>query len=602
MVISSPLVLLLILGVAILLLLSERLRPDLVAIFVLLALGMSGLVTTEQALAGFSSPAVIALGGIFVISAALARTGVAEEAGQWIMGWAGSGERRIVAAVALGGGTLSLFMQNIGAVAILLPAVAGLARRAGINLSKLLIPLSFGSLLGGMATLLTTPNLLASEILSSQGFTPFSFLDFAAVGLPAALVGITSLAILGPRLLPERAAEERLPVSLRLRRELTALYRLGERVLEVRILPGSSLVGQTIAAGKLGEALGFNILAIIRNGRTILAPSKRQVLQAQDLLLVEGRREDIQQFLDPQSLEIEAEVEVSDRALESAEIGIVEAVLAPRSGLAGKTLKEVDFRERYGLNVLAFWRGGGPRRTHLAEISLQLGDALLLQGPREKIWLLQRDPDFLVLEGSALSPRWEKAPWAVGISILALALVLLGFIPLPMAAILAASLLTLSGCLSMEDAYQSIDWRTLVVIAGLLPLGTALQSSGVSEILTPSLIGPWFAGGGYLGVAGLFLLALLLTQGIGGAATAALLIPLAISLARNLGAEPHGLVMAVALASSCGFLTPLSHPSNLLIMGPGSYRTADYTRLGIPLILMVAVVILVLLPVFWPRQ
>lgn len=600
--ISPPLLALLILAAALLLLLGGRIRPDLVAVLVLLVLGISGLVTPQQALAGFSSPAVVAVGGIFVISAALARTGAVDRVGQRLLLLAGSQEARLVAAIALAGGFLSLFMQNIGAVAILLPTVAGLARRAGINLSKLLIPLSFGSLLGGMATLFTTPNLLVSEILATQDLSPFSFYDFATIGLPAAVVGIICLAVLGPRFLPERAAEEKLPISLRLRRQLTEIYRLQERVLEMRVLPGSPLAGQSIAAGQVGEAMGLHILAIIRNGRTIIAPAKWQVLQAQDLLLVEGRLEDIEQFLGPQKLELEAEVDVPRRALESLDIGLVEATLAPRSGLAGKTLKEINFREKYGLNVLALWRGGGPRRTRLSEVALQMGDALLLQGPWQKIWLLQSDPDFLVLEGMVFPLRREKGRWAVGITSLALALVLFGILPLSLASLLAAALLVLSGCLTTEEAYQAIDWRTLVLIAGLLPLGTAIQDSGAAGLLSSTLIGPLLAGGFYAVLVGIFILAFLLTQGMGGAAATVFLTPLAISWARDLGSDPHGLALAVALASSFGFLTPISHPANLLIMGPGNYRFGDYARIGIPLSVIVAAVILILLSIFWPGR
>jgi di/tricarboxylate transporter len=229
-----------------------------------------------------------------------------------------------------------------------------------------------------------------------------------------------------------------------------------------------------------------------------------------------------------------------------------------------------------------------------------MGDALLLQGPWEKIWLLQSDPDFLVLEGMVFPLRREKGPWAVGITSLALALVLFGILPLSLASLLAATLLVLSGCLTTEEAYQAIDWRTLVLIAGLLPLGTAIQDSGAASLLASTLIGPLLSGGFYPVLAGLFILAFLLTQGMGGAAATVLLTPLAISWARDLGSDPHGLAMAVALASSFGFLTPISHPANLLIMGPGNYRFGDYARIGIPLSVIVAALILILISLFWP--
>lgn len=598
----APYLSLLVLGAAVGLMALEVLRPDLVALLVLLTLAVTGLVTPQEALAGFSHPAVVALAGFFVLSAALARTGAAEWVGQKLLVVAGTQERRVVATVAGTGGFLSLFMNTIGAAAILIPAVVVVARKAGINFSKLFIPLSFGVLLGGMATLLSTGNLLASEILRSRGFPPFSLLDFIPVGGPAAAAGIVFLVLFAPRLLPERASEERLPPSLRLRRELTSLYRLSERVFEVRILPDSPLAGQTIAAGKLGESLGCIVLAIVRNGHTVLAPSKSTLLAAGDLLLVVGRRDELEKLAAPQKLEIEVEVAVSDHYLESEDIGMVEATLSPRSSLAGKTLREINFRERYGLNVLAFWRGGEPRRTHLADIPLQLGDALLLQGPWEKIRLLQRDPDFLVLEETAAPPRREKAPWVVAITMGTLGLVLVGILPFPLAAVLGAVLVVLSRSLLPEEAYQAIDWRTLVLIAGLLPLGTALERSGGAQILATIFLAP-FDFLGSLGVlVGLFFLALLLAQGLGNAATVLVLSPLALSLAAEQGASSHSFLMAVALASLCGFLTPLSHPANLLIMGLGNYRFRDYARVGFPLTIVVSLVILALLPIFWPLR
>ncbi|MBI3287613.1 MAG: SLC13 family permease, partial [Chloroflexi bacterium] len=493
-----------------------------------------------------------------------------------------------------------LTVNSVGAVAVLLPAAIGIARETKINPSKLLIPLAFGSLWGGMATLLTTPNLLVSDILLVAGYAPLSFFDFLPVGLIVALAGIFLMGGWGSALLPDRRLEEGTRGMWGLRERLTEMYHLQERLFEVRVRRDSPLVGQSIAQSQFGRALGVTILSLIRDGRARLSPSKSEVLQAGDLLVVEGKVEDFLRIEGLQNWGIDLQVNMGNEALQSREIGILEATLSPRSAAAGKTLRDLNFRDRYGLTVIALWREGRPTRTGLADLPLHLGDALLIQGPRSKIRLFKGNPNFILLDEEQEAAVPERAPWALAALGLMILLAGSGYIPVSMAALSGAMLMVLSGCLSTEEAYQAIDWRALVIIAGLWPLSLALQQSGAAAWVVDGLVGS-VRGLGPLGVWGAFLIVTIgLVQMLGSAPTALLVAPLALQAALALNMNPRSLLVGVAIACSFGFLTPLSHPANLLVMGPGGYRFSDYLKVGAPLAVILFLVVLGVLPLFWP--
>jgi di/tricarboxylate transporter len=592
---------LLILGSAIVAFVAEVLPVDLVALLVLLALTLTGLLTPREALAGFSNPAVITIIGIFIVSAAMVRTGAAGDLSRRLLKLAGGQSGRLVALVMAAAGGLSLFMNNIAAAAMLLPAVMGVARDSRILPSRLLIPLSFGTLLGGMATLFTTTNILTGDALRGRGLAPFTLFDFVPIGGLVALAGIGFMALIGYRLLPERPAAGQLAQAHQLHRDLAEIYHLSEKLFQARVRPGSSAAGKTIADCQFGRAMDLTVLGIVRDSRTQLAPGPDTVLQAGDLLLVEGEVGALRDLAGEQGLEAVSEGGNGDVALASDEVGIVELALSPRASCVGQTLRDLHFREKFGLSVLAIWREGQPIRTHLADIPLRFGDGLLVQGPWARIRVLRSEPDFLVLEEAEPEvAQVRQRPVAILILVGMVAAVALDLVPISIAALGAAVLVVLSGILRMDEAYRAVEWRAVFLIAGMLPLGTALDKTGAAQLLAHALVNAVGGLGPLPLLAGLFGLTMLLTQVMSAAATAVLIAPIAINAAAQMGANPRALMMGVALATSTAFLTPVSHPANLLVMGPGGYRFADYARVGLPLTLVVLLVVLIALPVLWP--
>jgi len=776
----------LILSSALILLVTERLRADLVALLVLLTLSFAGLVTPLQAVGGFSSPAVVAVGAIFVLSAGLRRAGIANLIGRGIARLGGRGELRLVLVLMAVSALLSFFMNTIAIVALLLPAAMDLARRHGLAPSRLLMPLAFGALLGGLTTMFATlPNLLASTALRQAGYEPFGLMDFVPVGAPAALAGILFMALVARHLLPRRDLQKESSAGGRL--DLREHYELHERMFVLRVPPGGALAGRTLEESRLGSALGLHVVGILRNGRTQLAPEpsmglrehdrllvqgtpdqlngldgwrglrlgahqaeiekwfpadiefaevtlaagsrfvgqtlawldlrrhwavtvvairreqrirrsslqewrlqagdvllvqgphaqvhalrkvaglqgfqpvprpelasryqleerlftlevpaqssladrtleasrlgaalgltvlaisrgeaklvmpgSQETLQAGDSLLVEGRSEDLQLLQGIQELELEREVSPQATEFESEQFALMEAVLSPRTALAGKTLGQLRFRERWGLTVLGLWRGGKAVTTRLRDVALGFGDALLLYGPREKLKLLGRDSDFIVLtEAVQEPPQYPKAPWALVALVAFLGLAALGWAPVYLAAAFGAVLMVLFGCLRLEEAYGAIDWKAVVLIAGMLPMAAALEDTGAARLAAESLVG-WLGQYGPLAiVAGLFAFTALGTCVIPGTALVVLLAPIALKAAAHAGLSPHAALMAVALAAAGSFNSPLAHPSNVIIMGPAGYRFVDFLKVGIPMTLLVLAVVLWLLPIFWPLE
>jgi len=774
------LVLVILIG-AFVLLVSEKVRMDVVALLVLGSLALTNLVDPVQALSGFSSPAVVTVWAVFILSGGLTRTGIANLIGRQVLRVAGRGEARLVAAIMLTAGLMSSVLNNVGVAALLLPVVMDLARRTGRNPSRLLMPLAFGALLGGVTTLIgTPPNILVNDVLADYGLTRFEFFDFTPVGVAVLLAGVLFMVLIGRHLLPERditkesaradlgqifgyrermailrlpadsslsghtlaasrlgaalglnvlailRPQDRLlapgpnavlragdqliveglltrleelqardnlqlddrPVDLtelvsaeaefaevqvaansalvgqslaqigfrhqfgvnilairhdgQLRRsdlqerplyvgdallihatqvqlkflaelpdfvtvsqlsppEVEKEYRLRETLLSLVIPPESILAGRTLAESRLGDAFGLSVLGIRRNGKTQLAPHPEDRLEAGDQLLVEGRPEDLELLRGLRELIVDRESPIDLTQLESDLVGLAGVVLSPQSTLNGKTLRELHFREKYGLSVLAIWHSGTPRRSNLRDIPLRFGGALLLYGSRQKLKVLGREPDFLVLTEEAQEPpRLGKAPVAALVMLGVFAPVILGWIPIAIAAIVGAALMVLLGCLTMEEAYRDIEWRGVFLIAGMLPLGIAMQQTGAAAYLADQLVG-LIGSPGPLGViAGLFLFTALITQVMPTPAVVLLIVPIAISTAGAMGISPYAMTMVVAVsASGCSF-NPVSHPANSLVMGPGGYRFSDFLKVGAPLTAVILGVVLIVLPLFWP--
>jgi di/tricarboxylate transporter len=582
-------------AVASLVLVSERLRPDLTALLLMVTLGLTGLVSPDELFAGFSRNAVITIIALFILTEGLERTGATRWLGQHLQRLAQGSEGRAVLVTMLAAAVLSLVMNTIAAVAVLLPAVIGVTRQAQLKASKLLIPLSFAALLGGMATLFTTANILVSDALQKASYAPYGVLDFLPVGLPMALAGIAFMVLIGRRLLPVRTLEGR--ESLRPGASLSEAYQMHEVVRAAYVQPGSAMAGLSLEAGGWGQRLGLNVLGISRGGTVTLAPSVSETVREGDCVLFTGQVDN--EELNPYGLLLTHDP-TWEGQLSSAEISLVEVTLAPRSSLAGKTLREIEFRDRYNLSVLAIWREGNTFREALGEIPLRFGDALLIQGRRDRLETLRKNPNFLILEEDTGGITMTRKAWlAIGLTTAAILVNAFNFLPITESAFAAACLMILLGCLNMEEAYAAIEWRVVFMIAGMLPLGIAISNTGAAALVGDALVKA-LGGLGSLAVAGgLFIVTTLLTQIIGGQVTPVVLAPIAIAAAQQLGADARGMAMAVALGCSTAFLTPLSHSANMLVMGPGGYKFGDYARAGLPLTGVMFVVLLAGLAAFW---
>lgn len=766
--------LLAVIGAMTYLFLANRLPFDLTALLGLLTLTFVGLLTPAEAFSGFSSTAALTLVGIFFISGALRLTGVSESVGEAIARFGGVSEVRTVLAVVAAGAIFSAFMNDVVAAAILLPGVMAASRRTNVPPSRLLIPLSFATILGGMLTLIgTPPNFIVSELAAAQGLRPFGFFDFTPFGLVMVLVGGIYLAVWGRRSLPRSEVPDD---GVRARRALPKVYRLYERLFSLRIPVDSTVHGYTLGTLRFGDLLKGQVVAILRSGRRILAPLATETLEHNDLLIVGGRLEDLAEvrrfhgvrtnevtdaqlgalartgvwarfevrpgkfvgktvrelcaelrvpltvvalerqremiqhrvlevpigvgdilhvlgasadldtfgrnvhvqlllhdktvaprlrpflFLltvptevsgdagvvgssriealtgltiialfrgpavvlattgvaieggdrllvsgDPDGVarlihigELRVESESVEIDLESADTALAEVVLAPRSSLIGKTLPETNFRERYGFQVLAVWHGGRPLRSHLAERRLEFGDALLLHGPRERVALLGRDPDVVLLSAPTPTARRAKAPFAMAALALMVLLSAFKIVPVHVAAFCGAIVAVLSGAISMQEAYREVEWRIVFFIAALLPIGIAFEHTGAA-----ALVGRVLADyAGSLGPYSILLLIMLVSSGLSqlldGVLAVVLLTPVTIAIAEQQGLSPYPLLMGLALGASFAFLTPFSHKANLLVMNPGGYAIRDYLKVGIVTTLICLGVGLGLIPLVFP--
>lgn len=516
---------------------------------------------------------------------------------------AGTSESKLVTIVMLAGAFLSLFMNNIAAASVLLPAVSGAARKAEVNSSRLLMPLAFATILGGMATLLTTANIIVSSLLRDQGIPGYSLLDFAPVGVPLVLAGVAYMSLVGRRLLAGESLAERTMHSIGHREsDLVSIYHLSSGLFRARVPAGSALIGRPLSESALREIYGISVVAIERDGRTILSVSPDTIIQQGDTLLLEGSLEDFRRRDVEPYLEILPSRDWRERDLESSAIEVVEAMLAPRSRLIGQTLRSAHFREKYGMTVLAIWRAGQQLFTKLADVPLQFGDALLLQGPRERLPVLRDDPDLIVLMQREEEAMPVPGKGRVALVIMIVTLVLAALKPELIGEIMLGGALAMivTGLLSMNQAYLAIGWRSVFLVAGMLPMGIALTKTNAAGLLANQLMAVLGPAGPLTVLAGLFVVTMLLTQVMNGAAVAAIIGPIAIQAAQQTGANPRALAMGVALATSMAFLTPLGHAVNVLVMGPGGYSFRDFAKVGWPLTLLLSVLVILLLPLVWP--
>ena len=776
-----------ILAAAMILLVTQWIPMEATALLVLASVAITGLLPPAETLAGFSSPAVVTVWAVFILSGGLTHTGVANVIGHIVLKIAGAGETAMIVVIMATAGLLSAIMNNVAVAALMLPVVTDIAGQTKIPSSRLLMPLAFGALMGGMTTQIgTPPNILVSEALREHNLEPFSFFDFTPVGLAVSIAGIAFMALAGRHLLSGRRFSQDPEKSGDPETDWQTQYHLEERLFHATVPDGSPLAGKSLSVSGLGAILGWNVISITRNGRSIMTPGPGETIHPGDLLTVEGRLESmgplaelarmkiarssrkpvdwpaeglffcetaipnnspiagqparkalsgirdaavvvavrkegnvIKRFagdvllegneriltaageqclgerqianlpagfrkVDEQTLishfsmddepfeltippgvfpsgsplgesripeltgvpvwaivrenetvilpAVDEILHDNDRLIIAADpdflhaaaalatlkihknmppmdirsfltgdTGLVETILAPGTSIEGMTLRELNFREKYGISVLAIRRRGKTYRTRLQDMKIFFGDALLLFGPTRNLRVLNREPDFVVLARTAQEQhRTEK----MKISLLILAAfvfsVVMGWIPIYIAAVTGAAFMVLSGCLTMEEAYRQIEWKAVFLIAGMMPLGAAMEQSGASMLAAGWVVEQAGRFGPEGILAGMITLTMLATCVIPIPAVVVLMIPVVLSTAESMGISPHSLLMGVSLAASASFITPLSHPAKLMVMGPGGYTFADYLKTGIPLTLVVWIVLVVVVPLLWP--
>jgi di/tricarboxylate transporter len=607
----------LILAATIALFVSDRIRLDLVALMSAAALVLTGILTPSQALAGFGDPLVVMIASLFVVSGGMFRTGVAQRLGMWLGRVAGDGEARLILLIMLITAMLSAIMSSTGTVAVMLPVVVTLAWRARISPSKLLIPLAFASLLGGMLTLIgTAPNVVVAELLKAQGREPFGFFSFTPVGLAVFVVGVAFMVLVGRRWLPSRAPtdpgsrQEHVSLS-----ELVDRYGLPARLFRLHLPPGHDLVGARLGELHWSDRHQVQVLAVdtepdmlrgrLRGRSAASKPIDADtVIEQSDRILVQGHPDHVHEL----ERELGLQVEVLDRFDDDVmprDLGVIEVLPTPRSRWLDHTLADLHFRERFRVQVVAVQRGGATVTEGLAQLRLRFGDTLLVQGPRAAIEALRREPaDAVVLaepEDTAVSREAaRKAPIAIAIMLGMLLAMTLGWTSTVMAAGLAAIAMIITGCLSMEQAYRSMSWESVVLIAGILPMATALQVTGGMQLVVDgvvAVVGPY---GPLALLVGVFLLTSLASQVISNTATAVLVAPIAYQAAITLGVSPYPLLMTVALAASTAFATPVASPVNTLVLGVGQYRFSDFLRVGVVMQLLALLVLMLVVPRLFP--
>lgn len=607
---------LVILIVMMVLFVSEKLRVDLVALCVVLALTLTGIVTAEEAMVGFSSTSVLSIAFLFIVGGAVFQTGLAAAIGDAILKIAGTNQTRLLMIMMLTVSSLSAFISSTGVVALMLPAVMSVAQRAKIPASKLGIPLAFSALIGGTTTLIATPpNIIVSEVMQDAGYPPFEFFSYTLPGVLLVVAWLAYMLTIGRRLLPERKPDT-VVQRMETPAELFTLYQLPDNMYRLRVPSQSNLIGTSIAASRLGSDFNIAVASLSRmnesrrigsrSEQTVQYPEADTVFQEDDVLVVQGDIRDITRAAGYWNLAIMANHPIQEGDVITNEVGIAEMVLRPRSSLNGKSLSELQFGSAYHLTVLNLRRPGAHAPLDLKTTPLKFGDVLLVQGRWKDIYALKRlRHDFIVMgepEAAEMGAflRLTHAPITLTILVLMIVVLALDLLPLTVASLLAAVAVVLTGCLSMDEAYESIDLKSLILIAGMLPMGTALVKVGLADaaadllIQTVGELGPLYV------LAGLFILTLISTQIISNTASALLVAPIALAAAQGLNVNPQAFMMSVAIAAAMALLSPVASPVNMLVMSPGNYRFSDFARVGAPMMVIAFIISMIVLPVMWP--
>ena len=576
---------------AVVLFVTEKLSTDIVAILVMIVLLVFRVLTPAEGLAGFANTATVTVGAMFVLSAGMFRSGAVNFVGKALGRLARHSSRLMLFVLMVGVGVLSSFLNNTAAVAILIPVVIVVARRAKTSPSKLLMPLSFASMFGGMCTVLgTSTNILASSIAEQAGLGAFSMFEFTKLGIIFFAVGVAYMMTLGRRLVPDHRGQG----------DLTTSFGLGDYLTDLVLQTESKSVGHPLASAPLVKELNIDVLQILR-GEDTLRPTPETILREGDVLRIQGDLRTINELKGRAGVTFGMSMKWRDEHLQSTDTRLVEAVVGPSSPLAGKSLTESRLRENYGASVLAIRQHGTLRHGQFENITLMPGDALLIDVPNDQIEHLTQQRVFLVVSRAGI-PRfdWRKASKAVAIVIAVVVVAATGLLPIVAAAATGALMMVLSGCVSTEEAYGAIEWNVLFLLAGMLSLGAAMEKTGASTMLADGMIDSVGGLGPLALLAAFFGATMLLTEVMSNNATVALLLPIAITTAQAIDIDPSAFMFAVVFAASSSFMTPVGYQTNTMIYGPGQYRFKDFARVGAPLNLIFWALGTLLIPWFWP--
>ena len=581
-----------VIAAALVLFASEKVRPDIVGLLVLLTLALSGVIGAGEAFAGFSNPAVITVAAMFIVSAGMVEAGIPNAVAAAISRFGGAQFGTLLALVIIVVGVMSAFINNVAATVILIPAAISLARGAKASPSKLLIPLSFGSLLGGLTTLIgTPPNLLSAEALRQAGYEPFGMFDFLPTGAAVLGIGFLYLVTIGQRLLPDRPGPDVAREVEQTREYLTELVVVGE----------SSAVGKQLQELRWQRRFGVEVAEIVREGRRNRFPSATDTIYIDDLLLVEGQNDAVLSLVQSEGLAFHAERQVADRLVDDHRAGVLELVAGPSFAGAGSTIRKMNFRTRYGGLVLGIWRQGYRIRRSLGTVPLRPGDVLLVRMPTARISQLAESRDFIVLDQRSRAvppkPRMLVALAILGVMI---GLAATGAAHISVAAAVGVFLMLAARVIPYQRLYQAVEWRILVMIGSLIPLGSAMRSSGLAEFVADAITANIQFAGPLAVLAGIFLLTAVLTQIMSNAAAVVLIAPIALQIAGDFDISPYPVMMIVAISASTAFLTPIGHQANVVVYNSGGYRFTDFVRVGGPLTLLILLVSLVVVPIVWP--
>ena len=568
---------------------GEWLPVDITAITITVVLMLLGLVTPDEGISGFSNSATITVMAMFILSEGIGRTGVIQIVRDLLMQWGGNKPSQQI--FVMGGivGPITAFINNTAVVAVFLPIVEDWCKKQNISVSKLLIPLSYSTVLGGMITLIgTSTNIVASGMSKKLGYGEFGLFQFTPVGLITFAVGLIYLAIVAPRLLPDRK-----PSSSDL---VSQDYRLNDYVSEVVIKPRSSLVGQTLRSTEIQRKFDLDVLELIRNDSHFPQPIADKVLAAGDILLVRGSRADLLKIRDERGIDILPDMQFGPKALGEAELsseeeGVAEVLILSNSKLIGSSLKDLRFRQRYNATVLAIRRGEELLRERMGKIPLRFGDLLLVQGPKQSFLGLQTTSDLLVMEQQDIETlRRDKAAIALAIIVGVVVIAAFDWVPILVTSLAGVILMIITGCLKPGEIYSAVRWDIIFLLAGLFPLGTAMEKSGANEWLASNLVAIGGHFSGYWVLVFFYLATSLLTELLSNNAAVILMIPVAIEVAKTLDLNPFAFMFAVTFAASNSYLTPIGYQTNTMVYGPGGYKFLDFTRVGAPLNLLLLVI------------